>query len=125
MNLPAAAGQAGRRSPGSVIAMESGTRLTIDDERRRILIARPGGQPGTGVVLFPRTGALPAAWAGPVPAVGLDPDDVAALLAAVQPCGLLPQHGEGWFGRPGLSGHRLGPGPGDPAAPAARPGRAP
>jgi alpha-galactosidase len=39
---------------------------------------------------------------------GLDPGDVAPLLAATRPCPLLPQHGEGWFGRPGLAGHRLG-----------------
>jgi alpha-galactosidase len=49
-----------------------------------------------------------------VPAAGLDPGDAAALLTAVRPCALLPEHAEGWFGRPGLSGHRLGPGPGDP-----------
>ena len=47
---------------------------------------------------------------------GLEPDDAAALLAAARPCPLLPQHGEGWFGRPGLSGHRLDTGPGYPAA---------
>ena len=29
---------------------------------------------------------------------------------------MLPEHGEGWFGRPGLSGHRLDTGAGDPAA---------
>jgi alpha-galactosidase len=38
------------------------------------------------------------------------------LLAANRPCSLLPQHAEGWFGRPGLSGHRLVAGPGGPAA---------
>jgi alpha-galactosidase len=51
-----------------------------------------------------------------VPAAGLDPDDIAALLASVQLCALLPQHGEGWFGRPGLSGHRLDAEAGVPAA---------
>ena len=70
----------------------------------------------TGLILFPRTDSLPAAWVGPVPATGLEPDDVAALLAAARPCSLLPEHGEGWFGRPGLSGHRLDTGAGDPAA---------
>jgi len=65
--------------------------------------------------LFPRARALPAVWAGPLPAA-LAPGDAAALLAAVRPCGLLPEHGEGWFGRPGLSGHRLGSGRGDAAA---------
>ncbi|MGB6576371.1 MAG: alpha-galactosidase, partial [Streptosporangiaceae bacterium] len=33
-----------------------------------------------------------------------------------RPCSLLPQHAEGWFGRPGLSGHRLDTGAGSPAA---------
>ena len=70
---------------------------------------------GTGLILFPRPDSLPAAWVGPVQA-GLEPDDAVALLAAARPCPLLPQHGEGWFGRPGLSGHRLDTGPGYPAA---------
>ena len=65
------------------------------------------GGAGTGLILFPRPGALPAAWAGPV-TPGLDPGDAAALLAAVRPCPLLPEHGQGWFGRPGLAGQRLG-----------------
>jgi alpha-galactosidase len=72
-----------------------------------LLIAGPGTPSGTGLVLFPRPGSLPAVWAGPVPAAGLDPADVAALLAVARPCALLPEHGLGWFGRPGLSGHRL------------------
>ncbi len=79
------------------------------------LVADPGPTSGTGLILFPRAGALPAVWAGPVPDGGLEPGDAAALLRAVRPCPLLPQHGEGWFGRPGLSGHRLAPG-GYPAA---------
>ena len=65
-------------------------------------------------MLFPQAGTLPAAWAGPLPAGGLEPGDAAALLQAARPCGLLPQHGEGWFGRPGLAGHRLDAG-GHPA----------
>jgi alpha-galactosidase len=69
-------------------------------------VAGAGGA-GTGLILFPRPDALPAAWTGPA-APGLDPGDAAALLAAVRPCPLLPEHGEGWFGRPGLAGHRLG-----------------
>jgi alpha-galactosidase len=90
-----------------------------------ILVADPGGA-GTGLILFPRAGALPAAWAGPV-TPELDPGDAAALLAAVRPCPLLPEHGAGWFGRPGLAGHRLGS-RGEPAAgrdwsPLFRPGR--
>src|SRR6516225_8560701 len=83
---------------------------------RPVLIARPDATSGTGLIVFPRPDALPSAWAGPVPAAGLDPDDIAALLASVQLCALLPQHAEGWFGRPGLSGHRLDAGAGDPAA---------
>ena len=79
-----------------------------------LLVADPAAG-GTGLILFPRTDSLPAAWVGPVPATGLKPDDAATLLAAVRPCSLLPQHAEGWFGRPGLSGHRLGTGAGDPA----------
>ena len=58
-------------------------------------------------MLFPRTDALPAVWVGPA-ATAPDPRDAAALLAAGRPCPLLPEHGEGWFGRPGLAGHRLG-----------------
>jgi len=80
-----------------------------------LLVADPAAG-GTGLILFPRTDSLPAAWIGPVPATGLEPDDVAELLAAARPCSLLPEHGEGWFGRPGLSGHRLDTGAGDPAA---------
>jgi alpha-galactosidase len=67
-------------------------------------------------MLFPRAGALPAAWAGPVPPGGLEPADAATLLRAARPCALLPEPGEGWFGRPGLSGHRLNTSGGHPAA---------
>jgi len=80
--------------------------------RRPLLVAHPDAASATGLILLPRADALPAVWAGPVPA-GLDPGDAAALQAAVLPCPLLPQHAEGWFGRPGLSGYRLGSGPGD------------
>jgi len=82
--------------------------------RRPVLVAHPDAVAGTGLILLRRADALPAVWAGPVPAAGLDPRDAAALQAAVLPCPLLPQHAEGWFGRPGLSGHRLGLRPGDP-----------
>ena len=92
-----------------------------------LLVAVPAAG-GTGLILFPRTDSLPAAWVGPLPAntgpadagpadagpASLEPGDAAALLAAARPCPLLPQHGEGWFGRPGLSGHRLDTGPGYP-----------
>jgi len=92
----------------------------LQAERRAVgspplLVADPAAG-GTGLILFPRTDSLPAAWVGLVPAAGLESADVAALLAAARPCPLLPQQGEGWFGRPGLSGHRLGHGTGDPAA---------
>ena len=80
------------------------------------LVADPEGTTGTGLILFPQPGALPAVWAGPVSAGGLDPGEVAALQAAVRPCPLLPEHGAGWFGRPGLSGHRLDTRGGHPAA---------
>ena len=77
-----------------------------------LLIAGLDPPAGTGLILFPRPGSLPAVWAGPVPSAGLDPADAAALLAAARPCALLPEHGLGWFGRPGLSGHRLDAGSG-------------
>ena len=60
------------------------------------LVADPDVRSGTGLVLFPRAAALLAAWAGPVPHGGLEPGDAAALLQAVRPGPLLPQHGEGW-----------------------------
>jgi len=82
---------------------------------RPLLVTYPDAASRTGLVLIPRPDSLPAVWAGPVPA-GLDPEDAAALLAPVRPCSLLPEYGEGWFGRPGLSGHRLGTGAGDPVA---------
>jgi alpha-galactosidase len=82
---------------------------------RPVLVAHPDAASGTGLILFPRADSLPAVWAGPVSA-GLDPDDAATLLAAARPCPLLPQHAEGWFGRPGLSGHRLAGEPGRLAA---------
>jgi alpha-galactosidase len=79
------------------------------------LVADPDVTSGTGLILFPQAGGLPAVWAGPVPGGGLEPGDAATLLRAARPGPLLPEHGEGWFGRPGLSGHRLDPG-GHPAA---------
>ncbi len=82
---------------------------------RPVLVGDPAGA-GTGLILFPRPDSLPAVWVGPVPAAGLEPDDAAALLASVCPCPLLPEHAEGWFGRPGLAGHRLGSDEGQPAA---------
>jgi alpha-galactosidase len=81
-----------------------------------LLVADPDAASGTGLILFPRAGGLPAVWVGPVPAAGLRPGDAAALLAAVRLWPLLPEHGSGWFGRPGLSGHRLDTGGDHPAA---------
>jgi alpha-galactosidase len=95
------------------------------------------GRPGTGLIVLPRAAALPAVWvtgvpaggvpaggvpaggvpaggvpaggvlAGGVLAGGLDPWDAAAGLGADRPGPMLPEHGAGWFGRPGLSGYRL------------------
>jgi len=74
---------------------------------RPLLVTTSPLTAGTGLILFPQPGSLPAAWAGPVPADGLEPGDVAALQAAVRPCPLLPEDGAGWFGRPGLFRHNL------------------
>ena len=49
------------------------------------LVADPDAASGTGLILFPQRGSLPAVWAGPVPPGGLEPADVAALLQAVRP----------------------------------------
>src|SRR5580693_718069 len=101
-------------------------RSSADQGAAGLLVANPrtgtgtgtgsGSGTGTGLILFPRAAALPSVWVGSVPAAGLTPDDAAALLGAVRPCSLLPEHGEGWFGRPGLSGHRLGQGAAESAA---------
>jgi len=100
-----------------VRARSSGTAADqVPGDSAPLLVADPDAAPGTGLILFPRAGALPAVWVGPVPAAGLRPDDAAALLAAVRLWPLLPEHGAGWFGRPGLSGHRLNTGAGYPAA---------
>jgi alpha-galactosidase len=69
------------------------------------LIAGPDGT-GTGLVVLPQPQALPVVWAGPVTA-GLDPAGVAAAVSPERSCPLLPEHGTGWFGRPGLSGYRV------------------
>ena len=88
----------------------------MTEATRPVLITEPATPGGTGLILLPRPGTLPAVWAGPVPAAGLEPGDAAALLAAAGPCPLLPESGAGWFGRPGLAGHRLDTGGGYPAA---------
>jgi alpha-galactosidase len=80
------------------------------------LIAQPDGASRTGLIIFPRPDGIPAAWAGAVPVTGIDPGDAARLLGPGRPCPLLPEHAAGWFGRPGLSGHRLHADDGQPAA---------
>jgi len=69
------------------------------------LIASADGA-GTGLVVMPRADALPDVWATPV-TEGLDPAGVAAAVSPERSCPLLPEHGTGWFGRPGLSGYRV------------------
>ena len=49
-----------------------------------VLVADPAAR-GTGLILFPRTDSLPAAWVGPLPATGLEPADVAARMAGRRP----------------------------------------
>jgi alpha-galactosidase len=80
-----------------------------------VLVALPGPAAQTGLLLIPQPGALPAVWAGPVGAAGPWPADagsadVGQAAGQEERCGLLPEHATGWFGRPGLSGHRLDPG---------------
>ena len=105
-------------SAGEGVRTRSGRSLPDETAAasRPVLVADPCAASRTGLILFPRTDELPAVWVGPVPAAGLKPDDVAALLAVARPCSLLPEHGVGWFGRPGLSGHRLSVGAGDRGA---------
>jgi alpha-galactosidase len=92
--------------------------------------ASPPGGTRTGLVLVPRGDFLPyVAWAGSVAEVGPgadglgEPDEIAAVSRTPGPAGtpsslvaLLPEHSHGWFGRPGLAGHRLGAGDGGPPA---------
>jgi alpha-galactosidase len=74
---------------------------------------RDPGQPGTGLVVMPRADALPVVWAAPaatgLDAAGLDAAglDMAAVVSPERSCSLLPEHGAGWFGRPGLTGYRV------------------
>ena len=74
-----------------------------------ILLDNPAAPARTGLVLVAQADTMPAVvWAGPVPRAGLDPAVVAAAADGTWPCALLPEHATGWFGRPGLSGHRAG-----------------
>jgi alpha-galactosidase len=61
---------------------------------------------------MPRAEALPVVWAGAA-ANGLDPAAVALAVGPERSCSLLPEHGTGWFGRPGLSGYRVDSAGGD------------
>jgi len=121
----------GAGTPGLRRIDEIGVQVTVGDDIRApfgrssadqsaagLLVANlaTGTGTGTGLMLFPRAAALPSVWVGSMPAAGLTPADAAALLGAVRPCSLLSEHGAGWFGRPGLSGHRLGQGAAEPAA---------
>ncbi len=81
------------------------------------LLADPAAAAQAGLVVVPQADTMPTvAWAGPVPPGGLDPAMVTALADSSWRCALLPEHAAGWFGRPGLSGHRLGGPGGYPAA---------
>ncbi len=72
---------------------------------RPFLLARPD-EHGTGLVVAACDDALPEiAYAGP--AAGVSPRDVAAAVPAGWRCPVLPEAARGWFGRPGLAGHRL------------------
>jgi alpha-galactosidase len=103
--LPADAGGPGPRRGAAGLDADRGPAPLP----RPFLLAVPGPGPRTGLVLLPRADAMPAVvWAGPVPGAGLDPAAVAGLADATWHCALLPEHAGGWFGRPGLSGHRLG-----------------
>ena len=107
--------------------------MTVGDDTRPDLenIQAERGVAGSPLLLV----ADPAAgWhrADPVPADGLPSGRVGRPGAAGRPgssrtmprrcwprpgpAPCCPQHGEGWFGRPGLSGHRLDTGAGYPAA---------
>jgi alpha-galactosidase len=55
---------------------------------------------------MPQADALPDVWAGLV-TEGLDPAGVAGAVSRERSCPLLPEHGTGWFGRPGLRGYRV------------------
>ena len=54
-----------------------------DPEVPPFLVAR--AVPGTGLIVFPRPGAIPATWAGPRPGPGYDPDWILATGGRVPP----------------------------------------
>ena len=81
------------------------------------LVTSPDALPRTGLVIIPQPDGLPVTgWAGPLPAAGLDPGAVAAAADPGWHCPPLPEAAASWFGRPGLSGCRLGAQDGQPPA---------
>jgi alpha-galactosidase len=98
----------------AALVKADGGRMPVVDP---ILLDHPAAAARTGLILVAQADTMPAVvWAGPVPRAGLDPAMVAAAADGTWPGLLLPEHAAGWFGRPGLAGHRLsGPG-GQPAA---------
>lgn len=107
---------------GNDVQAEAGQAEAGPGPAAPLVVADPEEARGTALILFPHADALPAAWVGPAAVALSRPQDIAALLAAVRPCSLLPEHASGWFGRPGLTGHRLGT---IPAVSGAVPGRGP
>ena len=97
-NPPGDSRQMGCGRPGPAARGRSGRRFGD-----RAGPAPAGGRAARGVG---RPACRPAASGPPMPRPCWRP---------TRPCSLLPEHGGGWFGRPGLSGHRL------EAAPASRP----
>jgi alpha-galactosidase len=86
-----------------------------------VALPAPGRTAGgrTGLLVVPRPGELPAVWAGPLSSDNASRAilaDAHQAAAAGGQCGLLPEHAAGWYGRPGLSGYRLGGPGGLPAA---------
>ncbi|HEY2175774.1 MAG TPA: alpha-galactosidase [Mycobacteriales bacterium] len=65
--------------------------------------------PTTGVVLTTADGGLPRIdWVGLLPDADRSAEQIEAAVPESQACALLPEHSRGWYGRPGLSGYRLG-----------------
>jgi alpha-galactosidase len=126
-------------APGSAGSDSAAPGSTAAPSTSPLLVALPPGAARTGLLVIPRPDGLPDAWVGLAAAMewpgaappgaappgasqpdagrdGLDPAAAEQAGAAAARCGLLPEHASGWYGRPGLAGHRLaGPGAG-PAA---------
>jgi alpha-galactosidase len=91
--------------------------MPVADSGLPWLLDYPAAAARTGLVVAAQADTMPVvAWVGAVPEGGLDPAMVAAVTDRTWPCALLPEHATRWFGRPGLSGHRLGRSGGHPAA---------